>query len=255
MARKRISLTLDEELVERIDREKEKKKMNNRSRAIEKFLKEHFKSKMVEKAVILCGGSEETPSCVKKIKSIKIIDEKLKHLENSGVKTVYIATNQDAEKMREKINEEKYGLTIYYSVEDNPLGTAGCLRKLGEHLKDTFILTNGDVICNIDVEDMLKIHRKNRPEATMALTTTDDTSKYGVVNMKGNKVVGFKEKPEEAATKLINAGFYIIEPSIIGRIKDKKTEKVAIETIFEELSEKDLLKGYLYEGEWKDFGN
>ncbi len=255
MARKRISLTLDEDLVDRIDREKEKKKMDNRSRAIETFLKKHFKSKMVEKAVILCGGSEETPACIKKFDNTKIIEEKLRHLEKYGVETVYIATNQDAEKMSENIDESKFKLDIRYSVEDEPLGTAGCLRKLGEHLKDTFILTNGDVICHIDVEDMLKIHRKNHPEATMALTTIDDTSSYGVVNMKGNKVVGFKEKPEEASTKLINAGFYLIEPSIIRRIEDKKTEKVAIETIFEELSEKDLLKGYLYEGDWKDLGN
>ena len=255
MARKRISLTLAEELVDKIDREKEKNKINNRSRAVETFLKEYFESKSIRKAVILCGGDEKPPKCAEKAEKKRIIERKLEHLEASGVSKVIIATDREEKEIEKILDKDEYDLSIEVSIEETPLGTAGCLKPIKEELNETFILTNGDVVCNIDVEDMLKIHRKNSPEATMALTTTEETSNYGVVNLKGNKIVGFEEKPEKASTKLINAGFYILEPEIIGRIERKESKKVEIEQIFEELADEDVLKGYVYEGEWHDYGN
>ena len=78
---------------------------------------------------------------------------------------------------------------------------------------------------------------------------------YGVVKLKGDKIVGFEEKPEKAPTKLINAGMYMLEPGIIKRIEDKDEEKIDMEEIFSELTEEGELRGYVYEGSWYDMGN
>jgi len=254
MTRKRISLTLDENLVERIDMEKSSGDFSNRSRAVESFLNDYFSQKSVSTAVILCGG-DDAKKCLNIVKDSSLLHQKIRNLEDFGVERVFIATGEDNEKIEEHVREMDTAMEVKFSEEDSPMGTAGCLRKIKDELNETFILTNGDVLCNVDIRDMLDTHRKNGSMATMALTTIENTSMYGVVKLKGDKIVGFEEKPEKAPTKLINAGMYMLEPGIIKRIEDKDEEKIDMEEIFSELTEEGELRGYVYEGSWYDMGN
>ncbi|MFB6077222.1 MAG: NDP-sugar synthase, partial [Candidatus Nanohaloarchaea archaeon] len=91
--------------------------------------------------------------------------------------------------------------------------------------------------------------------ATMALTTATDTADYGVVRMKGDRIVGFTEKPDTATSHLINAGIYLVDPAVIDRVPPREeTTQVDIETIFEDLAGDGQLNGYVFEGEWREVG-
>ena len=124
------------------------------------------------------------------------------------------------------------GVQLHYAVEPEPLDTAGAIRFAAQHAKidETFIVLNGDVLTDLDLRQLVALHRDRRAEATIALTPVDDPSRYGVVPTNADGLVlGFIEKPprDQAPTNWINAGSYILEPSVIERIPGGR--KVSIE--------------------------
>jgi mannose-1-phosphate guanylyltransferase len=124
------------------------------------------------------------------------------------------------------------GVRLHYAVEPEPLDTAGAIRFAALHaeLDDTFVVVNGDVITDLDLRQLIALHRDRRAEATIHLTPVDDPSRYGVVPTDDDgRVRGFIEKPprDQAPTNWINAGTYVMEPSVIDRIPGGR--KVSIE--------------------------
>jgi mannose-1-phosphate guanylyltransferase len=117
-------------------------------------------------------------------------------------------------------------------VEPEPLDTAGAIRFAAEHagIDDTFIVANGDIMTDLDVTALVDAHRENGAEATIHVYPVDDPSAFGVVELDGDqRVLRFVEKPsrDEAPSNLINAGTYVLEPSVLARIDTGR--KVSIE--------------------------
>ena len=124
------------------------------------------------------------------------------------------------------------GVRLHYAVEPEPLDTAGAIRFAARHAKldETFVVLNGDVLTDLDLAQLIALHRDRGAEATIALTPVEDPSRYGVVPTDDDGLVlGFIEKPprDQAPTNWINAGTYIVEPSVIDRIPGGR--KVSIE--------------------------
>ncbi|MCK4968840.1 MAG: hypothetical protein KAS12_07330 [Candidatus Aenigmarchaeota archaeon] len=268
MAQKhRISLTLDEEIVKRIDDITDGVEMKNRSDAIEKILKTHFKNQKLKQAIILCGGrgiknqpaTLELPESMMPYKNKPILEHIITHLKNEGLEEIILAVGYKHEKITSYFgNGQKLGIAMNYIIENEPKGTAGAILEAKDMINETFIILNGDVIAKINILDMLKMHRQTKTQATMALTTTENPQNYGVAQLRGNKIIGFVEKPEKnkAMTKLINAGVYIAEPSIFELIADMKNKdknkKLMLEDMFNIISKQELLTGYVYDGAWFD---
>ena len=110
-------------------------------------------------------------------------------------------------------------------VESEPLDTAGAIRFAYEAsdmgaVPGTFLVANGDVITDLDAGEMLRLHRSAGAEATIHLIEAEDPSRYGVVvTDAGGRVTAFVEKPPPPApSRWINAGTYLMEPPVIGRI-------------------------------------
>ncbi len=115
------------------------------------------------------------------------------------------------------------GVRVTYAVEPDPLDTAGAIRFAADHagIGETFVAVNGDVLTDADFGALVDFHRARSAEATIALTPVDDPSVFGVVPTdESGRVTAFIEKPprEEAPTNLINAGIYVLEPSVLDRI-------------------------------------
>lgn len=116
------------------------------------------------------------------------------------------------------------GVAMRYAVEPQPLDTAGAIgfaaREVG--IDETFVVVNGDVFTDIDLTALVERHHDVGAEATISLTPVDDPSRYGVVPTDDvGRVVGFVEKPPpgEAPSNWINAGGYVLEPSVLDRIE------------------------------------
>jgi mannose-1-phosphate guanylyltransferase len=119
------------------------------------------------------------------------------------------------------------GMTLEVSEEEQPLGTAGALKHAEAHVGgETFLAVNGDTLTDADVSGIVAFHRERGAEATIFLTPVEDPSVYGVVQTDPDgRVRAFVEKPPPgtAPTNLINAGIYVLEPSVLDRIPAGET--------------------------------
>ncbi len=154
-------------------------------------------------------------------------------------------------------NGDTAGLNIRYVVEPAPLGTAGAVRYAGESLHESVVVFNGDVLTNVDLAAVLKLHRDRQAKATIVLTPVENPLAYGLVETdESGHVKRFLEKPklEEITCNTINAGIYVLEPDTFDRIP--KDEPWSIErSFFPSLIERgETFVAYIYDGYWIDIG-
>ncbi|KAA8916445.1 hypothetical protein TRICI_001407 [Trichomonascus ciferrii] len=188
-----------------------------------------------------------------------MILHQVESLAAAGVKDIVLAVNYRPEVMVATLKqyEEKYGISITFSVETEPLGTAGPL-KLAENVlaKDDspFFVLNSDIICDYPFAELAKYHKAHGGEGTIVCTKVDEPSKYGVIVHKpeSSQIDRFVEKPVEFVGNRINAGIYILNPSVIDLI-DLRPTSIEKET-FPALAERGTLHSFDLEGYWMDVG-
>lgn len=246
MTKKRVSLTLDEAVVEKLDSEASRKDIN-RSQMVEDIIGHYFQGKSVDTAVVFCGDPEV--KTLEQYEGKPVLQHILEHLSSQGVNRVILLVGQNREDIESEFGSDFDGVALEYVREDEPRGTAAALEKVQDRIAETFLAVNGHVVTDVDLEDMLQEHRSEGAPATMALTTVETPSRYGVAKLKGRIIQGFEEKPEpgKEPSRLINAGTYIFEPSIFSHL-----DRDSVEEVFEVLADRGLLSGYIYGGTWKD---
>lgn len=161
------------------------------------------------KAIILAGGrgkrlkpvTDYVPKPLIPLDNIPIIEWQIRYLKKFGVKTIIICTGYKTEQIENYLNSKKnFGVKIIFSKEKNPLGTGGAIKQAIKNIKEkTFFVLNGDVITNIDIR---KLQNKENCIAAISLKT-----KFGVMDIKDEKVSKFKEK-KEIEDLWMNAGIY-----------------------------------------------
>lgn len=154
--------------------------------------------------------------------------------------------------------EEQYNVRITFSLEQEPLGTAGPLKLAEEILgKDDspFFVLNSDVICEYPFAELAAFHKSHGQEGTIVVTKVEEPSKYGVVVHKpghASKIDRFVEKPVEFVGNRINAGLYILNPSVLRRIELRPTS-IEQET-FPAMVRDGELHSFDLQGFWMDVG-
>jgi NDP-sugar pyrophosphorylase family protein len=261
MVKERISLTIDKELLKRIDSLVDRGKLRSRSHAIEYLATKALGLQRLNKALILAGGkgtrlrpiTYEIPKPMIPIKGKPIMQYLINLLHDYGIEDIIISIGYLGERIKDYFGDgSKLGVKITYVEEKEELGTAGPLRLAKNLLNETFVAMNGDIITKIDLDDMFRFHREVGAKATIALTTVDDPRRYGIAEMRGSRILRFIEKPEIPPSNLINAGIYIMEPYVLKFIP--KGYAMLEKDVFPKLAERGELAGYVYEGYWRDMG-
>jgi mannose-1-phosphate guanylyltransferase len=167
---------------------------------------------------------------------IPMIERVLAHLAGHDIDMVVLSLGYRPDAFTDAYPEGRCaGVALTYAVEEAPLDTAGAIRFAARFagLDDTFVVVNGDVLTDLDVTELVAFHHDRGAEATVALTPVEDPSRYGVVPTdEDGRVVAFIEKPPpgEAPTNLINAGTYVLEPSVLARIPGGRRVSIERET-------------------------
>jgi dTDP-glucose pyrophosphorylase len=144
-----------------------------------------------------------------------------------------------------------FGVNIDYLKENCPLGTAGALSLMEPRPEEPFIVTNGDVICDIRYGELLDFHVKHQAAATMAVRLYEWQHPFGVVHTDGLKIIGFDEKPMMRSH--INAGVYAFSPAAIDSLV--ASEPCDIPTLFGRLQSQSILTvAYPMHEPWLDVG-
>jgi NDP-sugar pyrophosphorylase family protein len=262
--KERITLTVDKGLLHLIDQRIDGHRIKNRSHAVELLIMQALGNKHAPKiAIILAGGKGERlqPITYEIPKPLMLVHDKtlLEHafdlFKKYGIKNIILAIGYKGYKIKEAIgNGKRFGVNVTYTEEDKPLGTAGPIKLAQSMLTDTFIACNADELKEFDLSDMYAFHKENKALATVALTTVEDPSRYGVAKMQGNRILEFIEKPKksEAPSNLINAGLYILEPEVIQYIGDGYS--MLEKDVFPKLAKEGKLYGYPFTGQWLNTG-
>jgi NDP-sugar pyrophosphorylase family protein len=149
------------------------------------------------------------------------------------------------------------GIRIRYVVEPSPLGTGGAVRYAGESLTESVVVFNGDVLTQIDLGAVIRLHRERQAKATIVLTPVENPQAYGLVETEPDgRVRRFLEKPQpdEITCNTINAGIYVLEPETFDRIP-KDTSWSIERSYFPSLVERgETFVAYVYDGYWIDIG-
>ena len=149
------------------------------------------------------------------------------------------------------------GIKIRYVVEPVPLGTAGAIKYAGDKLTESVVVFNGDVMTQLDLAAVIRMHRERQARATIVLTPVDNPSAYGLVETDGqSNIKRFieKPKPEEITTNHINAGIYVLEPDTFDRIPSEVPWSIE-RSYFPSLIERnETFVAYIYNGYWIDIG-
>ncbi|MDY7015397.1 MAG: NDP-sugar synthase, partial [Cyanobacteriota bacterium] len=152
-----------------------------------------------------------------------------------------------------------FDIQMTYAVEeDQPLGTAGCVKNIADLLDDTFIVISGDSITDFDLSAAIAFHRQKQARATLVLTRVPNPVEFGVViTDKEQKIVRFLEKPStsEIFSDTVNTGIYILEPEVLQYLPANEESDFS-KDLFPLLLEKgEPMYGYVAEGYWCDVGH
>lgn len=211
-------------------------------------------------AIIMVGGlgtrlrplTEKIPKPMLPVAGTPLLEHLILHLKSHNVTNIVLAISYHADKIKEYFGDgKKFGVNISYSFEKEPLGTGGGVKQASEGIKEPFLLVWGDILMGIDFKKMYETHKKNKASITMALTQREDTENWGVVVLKGDKIIGFTEKPprEKAPSNFVNAGSFIIEPKVLEMLPEGKSslEKQCFEIV---AKEEGKMYSFIYNGPW-----
>jgi mannose-1-phosphate guanylyltransferase/phosphomannomutase len=152
-----------------------------------------------------------------------------------------------------------FGLEITYSVEDEqPLGTAGCVKNTEELLDDTFLVISGDCITDFDLQAAIAFHRAKGSKATLILTRVPNPIEYGVVITDAqDRIIRFLEKPStsEIFSDTVNTGTYILEPEVLDYLPSQEESDFSQDLFPRLLQEGEPMYGFIAEGYWCDVGH
>lgn len=261
MRRERITITLNPNIIRKVDKIIDGRKIRNRSHAIESILKRSF-SENISQALVLSAGklvstqdsSKPMPGSLIRFKDKPILSYQLDQLRDAGINKVIICVGKHKNLFEKELPElDLSDLEVVLSEEKSPKGTASTVLSAGKHLKDApFLVVHGDVLTTFDFDHFINFHDSDRYEATISLITVTDPEPFGMVKVKGSEITNFEEKPKkEKSSNLISSGVYILEPTVLDLIDEVSAKSMELD-IFPVLAEREKLYSYISSEKWFD---
>lgn len=212
------------------------------------------------KAVILAGGrgtrlapyTKILPKPLMPISDMPILEVLLRQLKAVNIHEVILTVGHLSELLKAFFQDgTQWGLSIRYSYEEKPLGTAGPL-SLVDKLDETFLVANGDVLTTLRLCDLVDFHKSEQAIASIAVHCRHVKIDFGVIEWNHAPIIGhYIEKP--TIDYMVSMGIYVFEPAVLKYIpKGKYLDFPDLIKILIAAGEK--VVGYPFEGYWQDLG-
>lgn len=212
------------------------------------------------KVVLMAGGlgsrlgelTKNIPKPMLKLGDKPILEIIIEQFKKYHFHDFYISVNYKAEKIIDYFKDGKnLDINIKYLKEDKKLGTAGCLSLIKEKINEPLIVMNGDIICNINFDELLDFHNKNNFLLTIAAASYSVTIPYGVLLTDNNNILSkIEEKPTHSF--LINGGIYVINPELLKLIP--KNEYYDMPMLIEKVLNTNRVGVFKIKDNWIDIG-
>jgi NDP-sugar pyrophosphorylase family protein len=212
------------------------------------------------KVVILAGGKGTRlapytvvfPKPLMPLEDIPILEVVIRQLRYYGFSEIFLAVGHLSELIRSYFNNgHRFGLNIHYSIERDPLGTAGPLTLITD-LDEPFLVMNGDILTDMDYRVLCQYHIVSKAAATIATHKRVVKIDLGVVTSSNeNRIVDYTEKP--TFDYLVSMGIYVFDPSVMKYIEPEQRLDFP-ELVLRLIKAGELVLSYPYEGYWLDIG-
>lgn len=182
------------------------------------------------KAIIIAGGlgtrlrplTYNRPKPIVSMMNKPFVVHQLELLKKHGINEIVLNLHYMPKNMEYILGDgSKFGVKLFYSIEKQPLGTAGAVKNAEQYFdNDPLVILNGDTLTDINISEVIAFHKKNKAVATLTLTNVEDPTHYGlVITGPDGRIKSFLEKPNweqvaQYSTKTINAGIYVLDPAI-----------------------------------------
>jgi mannose-1-phosphate guanylyltransferase len=176
----------------------------------------------------------------------------------AGIKEIVLATSYLSNVFTPYFGDgSKWGMSIKYAVEKEPLGTGGAIANAAQLFgtQESIVVLNGDVLSSHDLAEQIRQHEANDADVTLHLTQVEDARAFGCVPTDAQgRVTAFLEKMDNPVTNQVNAGCYVFNPLIISAIPLEAVVSVERETFPQLVSNGAKVYGYLENAYWLDIG-
>ncbi|MEW5861359.1 MAG: mannose-1-phosphate guanyltransferase [Cyanobacteriota bacterium] len=220
------------------------------------------------RAVLMAGGSGtrlrpltcDLPKPMVPILNRPIAEHIINLLKRHQITEIIATLHYLPDVMRDYFQDgSDFGVQITYAIEeDQPLGTAGCVKNIAELLDETFLVISGDSVTDFDLTQAIEFHKKHKSKATIILTQVPNPIEFGVViTDEKQRIRRFLEKPSssEIFSDTVNTGTYILEPEVLQYLPSNQESDFS-KDLFPLLLEKDEpMYGYIAQGYWCDVGH
>lgn len=220
------------------------------------------------RGVILAGGSGKRLSpCTKvtnkhllQVYNKPMIYYPLQTLINAGIRKIMVVTsNESAGDFLKLLGSGKdFGVEFTYRVQDGSLGIANALSLAEDFVgKEKFVVILGDNLFEDNFKEQIQYFKKSHAEACVFLKEVTNPERFGVAEIKGNKIINIEEKPKKPKTNLITTGLYLYSPNVFDIIKDLKPSargEYEITDVNNAYVRKNKMSFYLVKGFWSDMG-
>ena len=224
---------------------------------IDELLKPEYKSNRV---VLMVGGlgtrlrplTDHTPKPMLKVGNKPILETIILNFKKYGFVNIILCVSYKSEIIEEYFKDgSEFGVNIEYVHENKRMGTAGALSLVKEKLNESFFVMNGDLLTNINFENMMEYHLSNNSVATMGVREYDFQVPYGVVKTDGINIVSIEEKPVHQF--FVSGGVYVLNSAVLEYIPED--EFYDMPTLFEKLiEEKEKSISFPIHEYWLDIG-
>lgn len=220
-----------------------------------------YKEKLKTPVVIMAGGkgtrlypyTKILPKPLIPIGDTPIVERIMDRFNQFGCDKIFMSVNYKKNMIKSYFNDVDSAYQIHYFEENKPLGTGGSLSLMRDQLKETFFVSNCDILIDADYTSIYDFHKKNKYDVTMVASVKNTIIPYGVLKLDKNGLLeSTEEKPEY--THLINTGMYLLEPSIVDLVPDN--EYTDLPTIITKAKDNGLRVGVypVSENSWLDMG-
>lgn len=250
----RLTITLSQNLLKKVDALIDGHNIRSRSHAIENLVGKSL-GKNVITAVVLAGKKRpknQIPS-LKKIDGRFVLSIMVDRLKMFGISRLVICAGDNESRIKQEFGDGSVqGIEIIYSKEKNPLGSAGAVKNAQELIGDeTFVVINDSTLTDLDINDLLTFHSDEDSIATICVKPRMSEKKYGQVFLHGNKITQFMGSSKNEGISIVNMGLYVFKPNIFNLIK--KDQYLNFETnVFPELAKTKELSAFVFQGKWFD---
>ena len=192
------------------------------------------------------------------VAGIPVTEHQLMMAKAAGIEEIVLATSYLSDVFTPYFGDgSRWGMSIKYAVEKEPLGTGGAIRNAAQLLEsqESVVVLNGDVLSSHDLAEQIRQHEAHDADVTLHLTEVNDARAFGCVPTDAQgRVTAFLEKMDNPVTNQINAGCYVFNPRVIASIPLDTVVSVERETFPKLVSSGAKIYGYLENTYWLDIG-